>query len=131
MTNYPYQYQQPWIGYQQRPQQWYQPPAQPQPMQNPQPVQAVMVTSKAEMEAAQIPFDPAVVTVYVDMAHGAVYTKRFNSQTGGADVETFARLTGTPAQEAAPDPMGEQIADLMRRVEALEARKSGKKEADE
>lgn len=124
MSGYPYQYQQPWIGYQQR-QQWYQPP-QPQPMQPTQPAQAVMVTSRTEAEAAQIPFDPAVVSVFVDLAHGAVYIKRFNQQTGGADLEVYNRQT-TPAV----DPVGDQIADLVRRVEALEARKTGKKEATE
>ena len=101
-----------------------------QPMQTGQPVQAVLVTSRAEVEAAQIPFDPNVVTVYVDQAHGAIYTKRFNQMTGGADLDVYSRQTA-PAQEAAPEPVADRIEDLARRVEALEARKSGKKEAAE
>lgn len=134
MSSYPYQYQQPWIGYQQRPQQqWYQPPAQPvqpQPMPPAQPVNAVMVTSRTEAEAAQIPFDPAVVSVFVDQAHSAIYVKRFNQMTGGADLDVYTRQ-GAPAQDSAPDPVTAQLADLARRVEALEARKTDKKEADE
>ena len=121
MSNYPYQYQQPWIGYQQRPQ-WYQPQQPAQPMQTGQPVQAVLVTSKAEVEAAQIPFDPNVVTVYVDQAHSTIYTRRFNPQTGGSDLEVYSRQNA-PVQPSAPDPVSEQLADLMRRVEALEGRK--------
>ena len=135
MSGYPYQYQQPWIGYQQRPQQqWYQPtvqqPMQPaQSMQTGQPVQAVLVTSRAEVEAAQIPFDPTVVTVYVDQAHSTIYTRRFNPKTGGSDLEVYSRQTA-PAQEAAPDPVAARIEDLARRVEALENRETGKKEAE-
>lgn len=135
MSGYPYQYQQPWIGYQQRPQQqWYQPPVQQpmqpaQPVQTGQPVQAVLVTSRAEVEAAQIPFDPNVVTVFVDQAHGAIYTKRFNQMTGGADLDVYSRQS-VPAQEPATDPVADRIEDLARRVEALENRKTGKKEAE-
>lgn len=135
MSSYPYQYQQPWIGYQQRPQQqWYQPPVQQpmqpaQSMQTGQPVQAVLVTSRAEVEAAQIPFDPTVVSVFVDQAHSAIYVKRFNQMTGGADLDVYTRQ-GAPAQDPAPDPVAAQLADLARRVEALENRNSGKKEAE-
>lgn len=133
MYSYPQQY--PWnTPYAQRPQQqWYQPPAQPvqpQPMPPAQPVNAVMVTSRAEVEAAQIPFDPTVVTVYVDQAHGTIYTKRFNQMTGGADLDVYPRQTA-PAQDPAPDPVATQLADLSRRVAALEARKTEAKEADE
>lgn len=132
MYNYPAQY--PWNApYAQRPQQqWYQPPAQPvqpQPMPPAQPVNAVMVTSRTEAEAAQIPFDPAVVSVFVDQAHSAIYVKRFNQMTGGADLDVYTRQ-GTPAQEPTPDPVVTQLADLARRVEALENRKSGQKEAE-
>ena len=135
MSGYPYQYQQPWIGYQQRPQQqWYQPPVQ-QPMQSAQPaqpgkrVQAMLVTSFAEVEAAQIPFDPDFVPVFVDLAHDLVYIKRFNAQTGGSDTVTYGKIH-PPEQEAAPDPVADRIDDLARRVEALENRKTGKKEAE-
>lgn len=131
-------YQQyPWnTPYQQRTQQqWYQPPIQ-QPMQPAQPaqpgkrVQAMLVTSFAEVEAAQIPFDPDFVPVFVDLAHDLVYIKRFNAQTGGSDTVTYGKIQ-PPAPVQAPDPVTAQLADLARRVEALEARKTDKKEADE
>ena len=109
-------YQQfPWnTPYQQRPQQqWYQPP---------QPPSVVMVTSKAEVDAAQIPFDPGVTSVFVDMSHGMVYTKRFNPQTGGADLDVYTRQNA-PVAASTPDPVTAQLADLVKRVEALEANK--------
>ena len=89
----------------------------------------MLVTSFAEVEAAQIPFDPDFVPVFVDLAHDLVYIKRFNAQTGGSDTVAYGKIQ-PPEQETAPDPVATQLADLARRVEALENRKSGQKEAE-
>lgn len=103
MANYPPygqpMYQQPIYpqqAYQQQQQAWqnrvqqptYQPPVQQysiQPAVN-------MVTCREEAVAAQIDFNPSIVNVYVDTAHGMIYTKQFNPTTGAADFGDYQRI---------------------------------------
>lgn len=73
---------------QQRFPQTFQPMQQPGyfPQQAPaQRVNAVLVTSREEAVAAQIPFDNSV-NAFINMAAGEVYLKIFNPQTGGANL---------------------------------------------
>lgn len=71
-----------------------QPPAQR--------VNAVLVTSREEAVAAQIPFDNSV-NAFINMAAGEVYLKLFNPQTGGASLIDCAvkPQTQSNAQESA------------------------------
>lgn len=48
------------------------------------------VTSKAEAEVYQIPFD-GTTTYFVDTANGKIYAKTFNATTGAAPLVTFSR----------------------------------------
>lgn len=48
------------------------------------------VTSKAEAEVCQIPFD-GTTTYFVDTANGKIYAKTFNANTGAAPLVTFSR----------------------------------------
>lgn len=48
------------------------------------------VTSKAEAEVFQIPFDGST-TYFVDTANGKIYAKTFNASTGAAPLVTFSR----------------------------------------
>lgn len=95
-------------------------------------VNAVLVTSREEAVAAQIPFDNSV-NAFINMAAGEVYLKLFNPQTGGAslidcavkppavppDPSTFApvdmvhALAGdTAGLKAQMKAMEQEIADL-------------------
>lgn len=48
------------------------------------------VTSRAEAEVSQIPFDGST-TFFVDMANGKIYAKTFNPNNGTAPLVTFSR----------------------------------------
>lgn len=50
----------------------------------------VPVTSRAEAEVSQIPFDGST-TYFVDTANGKIYAKTFNAATGAAPLVTFSR----------------------------------------
>lgn len=118
MANYPPygqpMYQQPVYPQQTYQQQWqnrtvqptYQPPVQQytiQPTIN-------MVTCREEAVAAQIDFNPAIVNVYVDAAHGMIYTKQFNPNTGAADFGDYQRIAPEQAQqETAQQPEPEYV----------------------
>ena len=80
-----------------------------QPMQQPgyfqqqapaQRVNAVLVTSREEAVAAQIPFDNSV-NAFINMAAGEVYLKIFNPQTGGANLIDCAVKPQPNAQASA------------------------------
>lgn len=81
------------------------------------------VTSKEEAMAVQVDFfGPG--TVMPDLAHGVIYLKRFNQQTGACDIfEFFA------AQQRQEEPVKyATMEDLQAlREELLQARKAGKK----
>lgn len=115
------QWQNPYygFGYPSRPMQTYFPQAPQQPAAA-QTVNASMVTSRAEAEAAQILFDNSL-NLYVNLAQGEIYAKRFNPQTGGADFAVFSMPRPQP-QEPSPAfaPM-DMVQTLMQRMEACEA----------
>lgn len=71
------QYYNPMINYQQRLQQMEQTG-----------VVGRVVTCEQEAISAQIPFD-STINVFTDIAHGKIYVKTFNMQTGAADFKTF------------------------------------------
>lgn len=71
------------------------------PQQAPaQRVNAVLVTSREEAVAAQIPFDNSV-NAFINMAAGEVYLKLFNPQTGGANLIDCVVKPQSSAQEPA------------------------------
>lgn len=109
MANYPPygqpMYQQPIYpqqAYQQQAQAWQnrvQQPTYQAPVQQYSIQPAInMVTCREEAVAAQIDFNPAIVNVYVDTAHGMIYTKQFNPNTGAADFGDYQRIN--PEQHA-------------------------------
>lgn len=75
------------------------------------------VTSKEEVLAAQIDFmGPG--TLMPDIAHGVVYLKRLNAQTGASDILEFRYAEPAPPR----DELGELrnvVAQLQKDVEAL------------
>ena len=97
----------------------------PQPMQ-PQPMyQARPVTSREEALGQQVDFfGPG--TLMPDLAHGIVYLKRFNPNTGASDLFEF-RAAQPEAQEA-PDSglneLKEAVQRLQEDVEKLKASKA-------
>lgn len=105
MANYPpYQQQTPMYQQPVYPQPWQPRYAQQQypsaasyPMQNMIRPVVRMVTSKDEAVTAQIEFDPSIINLFVDMAHGMIYSKRFNPNTGAADYADYALVI--PAQQ--------------------------------
>lgn len=125
MQNNPYgQIYQPMYGnpYAARMPQMTPPIYQQQPPQPSQPQQGslVMVTSRTEAEAAQIPFD-GLPHFYANMGAGEVYAKIFNSNTGMADFVVFrVERPQAAAVENTPPPSPEYAtrSDL----ESLEAR---------
>ena len=58
------------------------------------------VTSRAEAEVFQIPFDGST-TYFVDTANGKIYAKTFNFNDGTAPLVTFVRETAAPAVQYA------------------------------
>lgn len=91
----------------------YYPPQQPAPRAT-----ITMVTSRAEVEAAQIPFD-GTIPVFADFGHGVIYTKRLNINTGTADVEEYAirQPQAQPAADFAPVGMVQALAAKMEEME--------------
>lgn len=96
----------------------------PQQLQAPPRVGVQLVTSRDEATTAQIPFDANILNVFVNMAAGEVYIKRFNPNTGGALFDEFlhvqkAQQVAQPKQE---EPAPEYATVDM--VSALESRVS-------
>lgn len=89
-------YQQPRMDYQQMGQQ----PAQ---MQQPGTIFARIVTGREEAVAAQVLPD-GNINAFIDMAHGRVYLKQVNPQTGVADFRDFVDAR----QLAVQQPMAPQ-----------------------
>lgn len=94
-----------WSGY--TPQQTYIPqmPAQaPQSApvaSNPQAgFRCIPVTSRAEAEVYQIPFDGST-TCFMNTSNGEFYTKVFDFNTGSAPLTTYVRERPTPAVQYA------------------------------
>ncbi len=92
-----------------------------QPMQAAPRVTITMVTSRAEVEAAQIPFD-GTIPIFADFGHGVMYAKRLNVQTGTADIEEYVLnqpQVNSPTVEFAPMGM---MQELITRMDGYEQR---------
>lgn len=81
--------------------------AQTQPAQPA--VNVRLVTSRDEATTAQIPFD-ATINVFVNLAAGEIYVKRFNPNTGGAWFGDYiaadrARQNAQEAEAPQPEPV--------------------------
>jgi len=94
----------------------------PQQMQQPAPTGQVirLVASKAEVVAAQIPFD-GTEYYFKDTSSGKIYGKAFNFTDGTAPVVTYSREIEQPVQYATLDDLSALRAEL----EAM--RKPGRK----
>lgn len=80
------------------------------------------VTSRLEAEAVQVDFlGPG--TIMPDLAHGVIYLKRFNTNTGASDFLVFA-AQNTPETEPVQYATIEDINSLRVEIEAL--KKHGK-----
>lgn len=75
------------------------------------------VTSREEAQAAQIDFfSPG--SIMPDLGHGVIYLKRFNQNTGGSDLFTFALQQDQPKTEPVYAP-ADEVKELRRMVEDL------------
>lgn len=106
-----------------------------QQMQQPNLV-ARLVTSRDEATTAQITFD-STINVFVNLAAGEVYIKRFNPNTGGADFVDFvsaARLKREAEQAQAPEyvtmdvfsALEQRVGELAESISARRAARTGK-----
>ena len=84
------------------------------------------VTSREEAVAVQADFF-SLGTIMPDLAHGVVYLKRMNQQTGGADFFEF--VYRQPEAEAKPDYITRQEFDEF--VKSLQPKKKVKQEEAE
>ena len=96
----------------------------PQPITNPQPMfNCRPVTSKEEAQAVQVDFfGPG--TLMPDLAHGVVYLKRFNQQTGACDIYEFVERQHKderPVQYATIEDLNPLRDEFMRRVNVNDA----------
>lgn len=118
---YPYQF-----GGYQPPQSFYQPPATGYPTQLPQAPQTAPqaatgyacrpVTSKEEALGVQVDFFGAG-TLMPDLAHGVIYLKRFNQQTGSCDLIEFTAQQAKqeePVRYATIDDLNALRAEFLR-----------------
>ena len=71
------------------------------------------VTSKAEAEVYQIPFD-GTTTYFVDTANGKIYAKTFNANTGAAPLVTFSKEA--EAVKTTPEYVTMEVVDEMKRT---------------
>ena len=123
-TYMPYQYPQ---------RQDYRQPMQPVIPQNNPGFNCLPVTSKAEAEVFQIPFDGST-TYFVDTANGKIYAKTFNATTGAAPLVTFSRDAEVVA--ATPEYVTKETVDEMKQTinrlaEDLNTLKKGKVKNDD
>lgn len=121
----------------------------PQNYANPAPVQAQTptsgvtspsgfacrpVTSKAEAEVFQIPFDGST-TYFVDTANGKIYSKTFNFNDGTAPLVTYVRESVVPPPQYAPldamEALRGEIENLKTEIAALKKTKKAVKKDDE
>lgn len=88
------------------------------------------VTSKAEAEVFQIPFDGST-TYFVDTANGKIYSKTFNFNDGTAPLVTFVRESVAPPVQYAPldamDALRGEIEALKEEIESLKKTKKAVK----
>ena len=76
----------------------------PQPMASAGGFVCRPVTSRAEAEFYQIPFDGST-TYFVDTSNGNLYSKTFDFNTGTAPLVTYVRETVRPVQYATVDDL--------------------------
>ena len=92
------------------------------------------VTSKAQAEVEQIPFDGST-TYFVDTANGKIYSKTFNFNDGTAPLVTYVRETVAPPVQYAPldamDALRGEIEALRSEVDSLKKTKKAVKRNDE
>lgn len=69
------------------------------------------VTSRAEAEVFQIPFDGST-TYFVDTSSGAIYAKAFDMNTGTAPIVTYTRQTTPAVRYATIDELNALRAEL-------------------
>lgn len=88
------------------------------------------VTSKAQAEVEQIPFDGST-TYFVDTANGKIYSKTFNFNDGTAPLVTYVRESAVPPVQYAPldamDALREEIDAMRTEIETLKKKKTVKK----
>ena len=96
-----------------------------QPINNTtQALRCIPVTSRAEVDAFQIPFDGST-TYFADTSNGKIYAKTFNFSNGTAPVVTYIRESDVPVPQYAT------IEDLNAlREEIMSKRKAVKKSDD-
>lgn len=123
-TYMPYQYPQ---------RQDYRQPMQPVIPQNNPGFNCLPVTSRAEAEVFQIPFDGST-TYFVDTANGKIYAKTFNATTGAAPLVTFSRdaevVAATP-EYVTKDTIDEMKQTINRIAEEVDKIKKGKVKKDD
>lgn len=92
------------------------------------------VTSRAEAEVFQIPFDGST-TYFVDTANGKIYSKTFNFGDGTAPLVTYIRESATPPVQYAPvdalDELRTDIDSLKAEIEAIKKPKKVVRRNDE
>lgn len=76
------------------------------------------VTSKAEAEVFQIPFDGST-TYFVDTSNGNIYSKAFDFQTGTAPVSTYVKETVPLVQYATIDDLNALREELTKKGKAV------------
>ena len=93
---------------------------QTQVANNPTPVlRCIPVTSKAEVEGFQIPFDGST-TYFTDTSNGKIYTKTFNFNNGTAPIVTYIRESDGPVpQYATIDDLNALREELMSKRKAV------------
>lgn len=115
-----------------------QPPTQPQTVQSgvtaPSGFSCRPVTSRAEAEVFQIPFDGST-TYFVDTANGKIYSKTFNFNDGTAPLVTYVRESAVPAPQYVTadmvDGLRGEVDALRNEIEALKKSKKVVKRNDE
>lgn len=92
------------------------------------------VTSRAEAEVFQIPFDGST-TYFVDTANGKIYGKTFNFANGTAPLVTYIREEEVPAVQYVTsdvvDALRGEIETLKEEIESLKKSKKAVKRNDE
>lgn len=90
----------------------------PQGQQVQQPAVTVrLVTNYNEADAAQIPFDNTI-NLFVNMAAGEIYVKRFNPNTGLAPIAVYRQEQTQPIQDVAKPQQEYATVDMLASLES-------------
>lgn len=91
------------------------------PMQQPPGFNCRPVTSREEAVATQVDFmSPG--TIMPDFAHGVIYFKRFNGNTGASDFLTYALRVDPPAPQQQEWASVQEVGELRGMVQQLAER---------